>query len=61
MLLLVKYLPFSYKKLVVYKYLKLFSEITCLLLILAWCDLFDVVMCVTYLCLHTYIVIIYRR
>jgi uncharacterized membrane protein len=39
----------------------MFSEITCLLLIIAWCDLFDVVMCMACLCLHTYIVIIGAR
>jgi hypothetical protein len=33
----------------------------CLFLILSWCDLFDVVMCMACLCLHTYVAIIYRR
>jgi hypothetical protein len=33
----------------------------CLFLILAWCDLFVVVMCMVCLCLHTYVDIIYRR
>jgi Ca2+/H+ antiporter len=35
-----------------------FRKIICLFLILAWCELFVVVMCVAYICLHAYIVII---
>jgi hypothetical protein len=56
-LLLVKYFPYSYKKLVVYKYLILFGEIACLFLILVWWGMCAVMVCVLSVCLHAYILL----